>query len=228
MGGNAILPEGSIVASGRLASSDPATRDRLSVFPLHLFRGDSLVRSFGDVIKEVDPYNQRQFDRIILPYRGGILAINRTNRYVVDYWNSQATSRLWRLVREPEWFPVHLRVVHGDPNKPPTAYVVGAWLDESQRLWVVTNRARNTWKTAFGTRSIGEGGLETQPIKDQDLYFEAMVEVFDLQARKLLFTGSLPFMAHYVGGRGLVGTGHVDENGPTVKFFVLTLSQSVK
>jgi hypothetical protein len=215
-----VLPLGgtSVIASARISTLDPKRRDHIAVFALHSFSGDSLTGSFGEVIKRIDPRNPYQFVRILVPYHGGLMAIRKSTHYVIEHWDKAGRTLISRLVREPRWFPESEIFSLPNPDSPASSFVVGAWIDSQDRLWVISNRAGQHWKEAFGPMVAspeGKGRL-MRSVLHPELLTEGMVEVIDVQRQSLVFSSALPFSVHYVPGGGLVGAARRNEDGAVV------------
>lgn len=219
-----MLGPTTVIGSGRYSAEDPAVRARNSVFALHFFRGDSLQKSFGEVIKEIDPRNGNQFQRELIPFKGGFLVVPRSGHYAIDTWNADGSSLIGRMVREPTWFPRSNKFSTGSIDEPSTPYISGAWIDASDRLWVISNRALPTWKSAYASTPVIIEGIARRPVTNRELLAQSVVEVFDLGKRTLIYSGPLPFEGPYILGRGMVGVlRETAKNNRTVDLFQLTL-----
>jgi hypothetical protein len=206
-GVNTLLPIGGTqaVVVGRLAAPDVHLADKLSVFPVHLVRGDSVQKSFGEIVRKIDPREGFQMDRILVPYQGSILILNRSYHYTIDRWGPTGLF-IGRLVREPQWFPPFEHYGSVNPVTPPSPIIFASWVDNHDQLWVIGGRAAPTWKKAIADQpSAGEGGSQAFRILRPDLYLEGFVEVIDLRLQTLVATATLPIEAHYALGKGVVG-----------------------
>lgn len=220
-----LLPDQHVLAAGRAQSRPGTGVYRGSIFPLHLLAGDSVVRSFGETMRRIDPRNPFQFDRFLVTWANRVVSVQRANRFSVEIWDPRMGKLDARLVREPTWFLPYESLALAEPSRPPSPTITGAWLGGDGMLWVAGNRARPQWKQAYGKpRASREGGPAFPRIEKMDLLVEGFVEVFDLQARTLRYSGALPFPVMFVLGRGMVGSAHNDAEGvATVSLHSLTL-----
>lgn len=196
------IGDGLGVAVGRFQAG--TDRGLAGALPFHIVKGDSIIRSFGPVIRKLDPRNPFQFERMILSTGQGLVALQHANEYQLQLY-SYAGDVVATIDREVDWFPRTDRFIVGSMDEPPSPIIYDAWVDGRRRLWVLVSQAAKTWRQAFAKKpQRAEGGREVYPIEHEGLYYEGVVEVFDLDSRKLLVSQPLPFPGKYALGRGIV------------------------
>ena len=199
------------IAVGRFGRN--ASGGAMGALPMHAIKQDSVVRSFGELQRDIDPRDPFQFDRVLVPFRGGVVAVSRANQLVVEHWTREG-KLVSRYVREPAWFPVAKRFVVGSTEEPPSPLVQDAWIDRDERLWLLITRAAPTWKDAFSAEPMRtEGGGARRRITRPELYYEGVVEVIDLRRGELVVSEKVPFQPSYAIGRGLIGVKQKTKDG---------------
>ncbi len=179
--------------------------ERIAALPLHLVRGDSIVRSFGVPIRSFDARTAHSpADRILVPYQGSVVAIPFTYQYAIEIWDTTGTLK-GRMAREPLWFKPFEQ-----PGKsftdPPDPRVSGAWIEGGHFLWVVVKHAAPHWRDAVSKTMVpGEGGRLTYSLDDANKLFMSTVDVFDLRDYTLVASTDFPFEIRYALGGGIVG-----------------------
>jgi hypothetical protein len=197
LGGNRLLITG-------LFYGVKGVDERSAALPLHFIRADTMVKSFGVPIRNYDARAAYSLaDQHLVAYGNSILTLPLTYRYTVDQWDT-AGRLVRRLIREPVWFKPfdHLGAV----TDPPDPMVVGAWVDSSSRLWVVTKHASDRWREAWSNKpTIGEGGHPAYSLDHEELLYSSTIEVIDLKKGTLIASTDIPFEFSHVLGRGILG-----------------------
>jgi hypothetical protein len=201
-----VLPlGGSRLAITAAFYGEQGVDERIAALPLHIIRADTIVKSFGVPIRSFSAREAYSvFDQFIVPYGNSIVVIPYTYHYTIEQWDTTGTL-VKRLVREPDWFKPFSHFV-ASYTEAPSPMIVGAWVDASSRLWVVSKHAAETWRDAYSKAAVkGEGGKETHPNLHQELLYRSTVDVIDLKKGSLLASTDIPFEFQYVLGNGILG-----------------------
>ncbi len=201
----------------------PNVADVQAALPYHLVQRDSVLRSFGPLIRRLDPRNPFQFDRMVFAASWGVVAVPHANEYRVELY-SAAGDPVGSIVRRAKWFPASDDYVVGRRDQPPSSLIYDGWIDKHNRLWLLIARAAPTWQRAFASTPRRVEGHDVYRIERPDLYYEEVVEVIDLTSRQLIASTPLPFVARYALGRGLVAAPDLEaDDGVSLVYYRLTL-----
>jgi hypothetical protein len=201
----------------------PNVADVQAALPYHLVQRDSVLRSFGPLIRRLDPRNPFQFDRMVFAASWGVVAVPHANEYRVELY-SAVGDPVGSIVRRAEWFPTSDDYVVGRREQPPSSLIYDGWIDQQNRLWLLVARAAPTWQRAFASTPRRVEGHDVYRIERPDLYYEEVVEVIDLTSRQLIASAPLPFVARYALGGGLVAAPDLEaDDGVSLVYYRLTL-----
>lgn len=201
------------IAVGRYADRDGA--GPRAGLPYHLVIGDSIVKSFGPLIRKIDPRNPFFFDRIVLRWGQFIIGLERANNYAVELYDFEGRP-IGQLTRSAGWFPRTDKFIVGEPEIPPSPLIQDAWVEPNGLLFVLISRPGRQWKMAFSKTPVPtEGGQLFYRVERPDLYYEGVVEVFDLTSRTLLVSQVVPFVPSYALGHGLVAAKRSPDDDPS-------------
>ena len=147
--------------------------------PLHVLDSDgTIVRSFGadPPIKEAsDPFAVWR----TLSVGGGpeVWAAPLT-RYMVEKWTTDGV-RLKAFEREVTWFQPHNEYgLRSGRDHPPGPGVHALFEDDEGRLWTAIHVPDEHWEDAY-ERGFDPYGREAERVKDQNLFFDTVIEVID-------------------------------------------------
>lgn len=162
--------------------SDAATVGNM----VHIVRGDTVLRSFGGP-RETEILNPFTSQRILTADGAGrIFAIPRFEMEVVAW--SKEGRRIADFLgpnlneKEVQWKPYNR-----DDNPIPNE-VVAMQVDRQQRLWVITRRVREDWRTMVRDRVYPNGmiGLDPKPGVTLDSINTSRIEIIDLRRRVIV------------------------------------------
>lgn len=214
----------SAIVAGRFAgTSTDLVRRKL---PLHLLQGESVVRSFGEVVSRVDPREPFQYDRLLLSSPQGFISVSRANHLIIEVWD-RGGSLQRRFVYEPSWFPVQTSLAPTGPSAPPPPIVYDGWVDENQLLWLIVGKAGQRWREAFDSAlSRGEGGQSIHRLIHPELLYQGVAVVVDLQRRELVVARPLPFLPRFaLGGSVVADFAAIGTSVGAIRLHKLTLRQ---
>jgi len=107
--------------------------------------------------------------------------------YDITRWNFRNT-RMYTLLRRPDWFSGPSDGLSGGPNKPPSPVLVGVAEDAEGRLCAVARVPSPTYKAAYDNSRIpnrGKAELRSDRI-DSELLYNTAIEIIDPRAQQLV------------------------------------------
>jgi hypothetical protein len=225
-----ILPLGPETVSVRLASGDFVialplrTPERIGQ-PLHLIGADGhIIRSFGSktgVYRPDVPYLVRR--QLAVADRSYVWS-SYLNQYVIELIDVATGAVTRSMSREVSWFPNWmLPVARGAQSEAPQPLIMDLNQDSNGHLWVLAAVPDPHWREAVAPRKKGDREFS---VRDDQLYFDTVIEVIDVKTGTLLATRRVPDALNQFIGDGLVGTVLEDATGsPRLQVWRVTLNQ---
>jgi len=141
-----------------------------------------------------------------------------------DQW-SPSGEHLATLTADPWWFPRYDNSHGGSLDEPPSPTIESIWIEPSgRRLWVLGVIPDENWREGIAGNRRNEGGEPYFELSDMRKYFDGLVEVYDVQAGRLLASQRFDQAFSYFIDRGLVASGQYDSNGrPVIEVFQLSV-----
>jgi hypothetical protein len=181
-----VGPHSTFVASGNVRTASAAG------LPLHLIDSSTgrILRSFGAEIPVLKAALPRALAREIAFSGPAHVWSALPTRYVIERWNIESGELTDSFVRKPPWFEPHWlpQVIPPSPDAPPAPYITGVAEDSQGRLWVYMLVADANWKQALGPMQV-RGAREIYPVTDINKYYDTVVEIIDVKARRVVARG---------------------------------------
>ena len=173
--------------------------------PLHLIRGEEVVRSFGmsDATGPLDAFRSL---RVVAARSDGVIAAAQRFDYAVEMWDSTG-SRLVELHHEVRLNEVEVRQVPYNLTDHPMPHeVIAVRLDDADRLWVLFHMVRDGWERHFEPEEYPGGlvGIRQLPNSTFDSIYESRLDVIDLQSGTVVARAQLPGAFETFVGDGLL------------------------
>lgn len=196
-----ISPEGDILGASRLTgwvvsataipagiaiASNLATPERIG-YPLHIVRGDSVIRSFG-----ADPAVYRKdmfyaFQRLITgDHAGDVWAAHRL-QYVVDAWTQSGVLKR-RIVRDAPWMPPQWMQRNRTDAQKEHPEIQDVRFADRDHLWVAVRVNEDTWYRGLG-EPFGTPEGRLFHLKEVDLIWGSRVELLNVATGSLVLSG---------------------------------------
>ncbi|WP_420461638.1 6-bladed beta-propeller [Candidatus Palauibacter sp.] len=171
----------------------------LAGWPIHQIdaRGRR-VHSLGSETGEVPPSEPYDDISVISDGGDGTLWVGRLAHYWIQRRSPASREPIEEIRREPDWFPepseAELRSgAHGVGRPPP---LMSDILEDDGLLWVLTWLIDPNW-----TRASPE-------LEDDPLRYDSMIEVIDLEAKRVVARARFDELYDHYLGPGLVGGPH--------------------
>jgi hypothetical protein len=181
----APLPDGSYVMA-RWA----ATSERIG-FPLHIFDGTKIIRSFGlPSAADERPLTQFTAQRVVATDPMGHIFSAEPYRYLVEAWTTDGIRILG--FEGPE---LNDREIPGgvwtDINPPPQARIFGIRVYDGDRLFVLSHQRRENWFDAAREVIQPNGSVHLESASGElDDFYTSRVDVLDLSTGTLIASGA--------------------------------------
>ena len=173
--------------------------------PLHVIRGQEVVRSFG-VSDATDPYDVWRSLRILAARSDGVIAAARRFDYAVEMWDSSG-SRLVELHHEASLNEVEVRQAPFNLTDHPRPHeVIAVRFDDADRLWVLFHMMRDGWQRHYEPQEFPDGqtGIRRRSDSTLDSIYESRLDVIDLQSGTVVARAQLPGHFEAFVGDGLL------------------------
>ena len=173
--------------------------------PLHVIRGQEVVRSFG-VSDATDPYDVWRSLRILAARSDGVIAAAERFAYTVEVWDSDG-SRLVDLHHEVSLNEVEVRQAPFNlTDHPPPHEVIAVRFDDAGRLWVLFHMMRDGWERHYEPQEFPDGqtGIRRRSDSTSDSIYESRLDVIDLQSGTVVARAQLPGHFEAFVGDGLL------------------------
>jgi hypothetical protein len=178
--GYELLQDGRMVASGVVP-----TPSRVG-YPLHIIGHDgNITRSFGAASPSFRAdLAHLSWRRIAVTDDERIWAAP-VNSYRLELWDT-AGALLETIEREAEWFDAWVAPPAGSvAERPPAPSILHVWIHGNQ-MWVMARVADRDWTPLTGGRRGVESGNRLIETDELDSIYDTMVEVIDLDSRRLI------------------------------------------
>jgi hypothetical protein len=155
-------------------------------FPLHRLGDDgAVINSFGSDHSELRPNDIYALLRhLILEDNRHLWSVTAFYNYRIEAWDSTGRLRA-TLNRKADWFIPYKDVLNATPSIPPSPTIRSAWIDNQNRLWVLTVIADRNWRRGLGQSRRVEG-TEVWGVLNSDQVYDTVVDVIDLRERRLI------------------------------------------
>ena len=172
--------------------------------PVHLIRGEEVVRSFG-MSDATGPFDAFRSLRIVAARSDGVIAAAQRFDYAVEMWDSSG-SRLVDLHHEERLNEVEVRQGRYNLTDHPMPHeVIAVRLDDADRLWVLFRMMRDGWERHYEPREYPDGlGIRQLPNSTFDSIYESRLDVIDLQSGMVVARAQLPGAFETFVGNGLL------------------------
>lgn len=173
--------------------------------PLHLVRGEEVVRSFG-VSDATDPYDAFRSLRLVAARPDGVIAAARRFDYSIEVWDS-GVSRLVDLHHEASLNEFEVRPVpYNLTDHPPPHEVIAIRFDGADRLWVLFHMRRDGWERHYEPQELpgGQTGIRRRSDSTKESTHESRLDVIDLQSGAVVARARLPGVFEAFVGDGLL------------------------
>jgi len=147
--------------------------------------------------------------------------------YTLELWNTGGTRERF-LRRDLPEYDSQNRSGIGNPDRPPPAYVVSAWLDTEGLLWVLLHVPRYDWRNAWDGVQIsrnGEISLSQNENLTRDLY-QTRIDIIDPRQKALIHSRLLPTLTvpfHHATGARIAKYRLTEELVPVIEIRELAL-----
>jgi len=210
----AVLPDGRIVVNNY-----GVDRPAFALLDTSL----ALVREFGPRIGRPAPDPDALQYQLAVGDSGTIVATRVNYSYVVEVWDTLGTL-LHRLVRDAAWYAQWTRqdAAQQGPISRPLPRIVSSYYAGEGRLWVAAVVADRNWRPPplrAARESPAPGALLGA---EAPRYLDAVVELLDLRAGRLVLSQRLDDLVFYLG-RGLAAGYREDHESGTVQLVVYRL-----
>ena len=173
--------------------------------PLHLIRGEEVVRSFG-MSDATGPHDAMRSLRILAARSDGVIAAAQRFAYTVEVWDSRG-SRLVEFHHEVSLNEVEVKQVPYNLTDHPMPHeVMAVRFDDADRLWVLFRMVRDGWERHYEPREFPGGlvGVRRRPDSTLDSIYESRLDVIDLQSGTVVVRAQLPGLFETFVGDGLL------------------------
>lgn len=155
------------------------SRERIG-YPLHLLHLDGRMHSFGADHPVFDPRAPRLISRVAATGEDGGLWVLHATRYLVEHYDSTG-ALVARWQRVVPWFPPNRGDQVMDETRPPQPRATAIAIDGQGLVWMLFLVPDPKHRQAFGPTPPSAPGSRVRlvDLKDEDLYFDTVVEVFD-------------------------------------------------
>ena len=173
--------------------------------PLHIIRGEEVVRSFG-MSDATGPHDAMRSIRILAARSDGVIAAARRFAYTVEMWDSSG-SRLVEFHHEVSLNEVEVKQVpYNLTDNPRPHEVIAVRFDDADRLWVLFRMMRDGWERHYEPREFPGGlvGIRQLPNSTLDSIHESRLDIIDLQSGTVVVRAQLPGLFETFAGDGLL------------------------
>ena len=159
-----------------------------------------IVRSFGSATGEFSPSEPYSEMRVVADAGEGNLWVGRLAHYWIQLQSPGTREPLEDLRREPTWFPKpsldELRAGDHGAGRPPP--MLADILEDDGLLWVLTWPTDPDWS---------EAGPD---LEDEHLRYDSMIEVIDLETKRVVVRRRFEELYDHFLGPGLIGGPYLD------------------
>lgn len=144
--------------------------------------------------------------------------------YTMELWDADGMLRK-RFTRHADWFAEYDRAANLAPGNPPQSQGMGVWFDQrSGLLWTIVHVADPRWREGTGPLRRAEGGVEYFPVLDRQRVYDAIVEVIDVDAGRVLARQRFDRTVDIPIGDGLfAGARETPDGAPYLELWRFTL-----
>lgn len=177
----AVLPTGTAVLNAAVWDTDRVGH------PYHRIDATGSSGYFGaDPNEPLRPGDVSGAVRWMTPARGSqFWSLRHAHRYSLELWDADGTLHK-RYTRTADWFAEYDRSTTLAPGNPPQSRGMGVWFDQRTGLvWTIVHVADPRWRDGVGPVRRAEGG-EYLPVHDRQRVYDAIVEVIDVDAGRVL------------------------------------------
>lgn len=173
--------------------------------PLHVIRGEEVVRSFG-MSDATGPQDAMRSLRKLATGSDGVIAAAPRFDYSIEMWDSSG-SLLAELRHEESLNEVEVRqVAYNLTDHPMPHEVMAVRFDDAGRLWILFRMVRDGWERHYEPRELpgGMAGVSRRPNWTWDSVYESRLDVIDLQSGMVVARAQLPSRFEAFVGDGLL------------------------
>ena len=173
--------------------------------PLHIIRGDKVVRSFGlsDATGPLDAFRSL---RVVAARSDGIIAAASRFAYSVEVWDSSG-SRLVDFHHEISLNDVEVKQApYNLTDHPKPHELMAIRFDDAGRLWVLFRMMRNGWERQYEPQQFPNGmvGIRRRLSSTLNSIYESRLDVIDLRSGTVVVRAHLPGLFDAFVGEGLL------------------------
>jgi hypothetical protein len=177
-----------LLASGAVVLNAAVWDQQRIGHPFHLFDAVGNYRGFfgADPDESVRPGDVSSAVRWLTPAHGNqFWSMHHTRSYTLELWDAHGTLKK-RFTRTADWFGEYDRATNLAPGSPPQSRGMGVWFDSRDGLlWTIVHVADPRWREGVGPLMRAEG-QEYYPIRDRQRVYDAIVEVIDVGAGRVI------------------------------------------
>ena len=197
-------------------------------YPLHIFRDEKFVVSFG-MSKDVQvKLGTMQLLRRIAVDSSGLIHTGKYFEYVIEVWDQKGT-RVMGLRRPGLWQPP----VDGEPrpisrDTPPGGLLLALRPNSEDRLLVVTWLPRSDWLENVEEFSPRAGVVLLRPKNSNFSLYRTVIEVIDLRSLTVLASTEFPELIEgFLSNTEVYGNRFNKEGTPQLVVWKLTIQGSM-
>lgn len=215
----AVLNEDVFVANQRAAGAA-----RFG-YPMHQvsISQEEVVRSFGKPRDAPSYYPPRglHYRRAVEPLGSAtVLAAPRTEP-ALEEWSVLTGDLIRRWERDLPWFEPYQEPTPYSLTNRPSPYLDAIHVDDRGRAWVFYWRAEDDWAESLTSRIVG--GQEMLVPESNDSIYETVIEVWDLDAGRVLATGRSDMTLHgFLPDGRVYGVSALPDGTPIVTAFAVS------
>lgn len=141
----------------------------------------------------------------------------------MELWDAGGTLQK-RYTRDADWFASYDRSTNLAPDSPPQSRGMGLWFDQrTGLLWTIVHVADPRWRDGAGPLMRAEG-MEYLPVRDPQRVYDAIVEVIDVDAGRVLARRRFDGTVDIPVGAGLfAGARETPDGAPYLEMWRFTL-----
>ncbi len=160
--------------------------------PLHIIRGEEIVRSFGlsDATGPLDAFRSL---RLVAARPDGVIAAAKRFDYSVEIWDTRG-NRLVEFQHETDLNEVEVKQAPYNLTDHPKPHEVMAVRFVDDRLWILFRMMRDDWKRQYELRRLpgGQTGIRRRPDSWLDSIYQSRIDVLDMQSGTVVARVDLP------------------------------------
>lgn len=151
--------------------------------PLHIIRGEEVVRSFGlsDATGPLDAFRSL---RVVAARSDGVIAAAQRFDYSVEMWDSSG-SRLVEFHHDVDLNAIEVKQApYNLTDHPKPHEVMAVRFGDNDRLWVLLRVMRGGWERQYALRALpgGQVGISRRPNSTLDSIYQSRLDIVDMRS----------------------------------------------